>query len=92
MTAFHILRTELGLHIPLELSSAGDASSATAAVAQEADAPVLVWGGSTSTGFYAIQVWPLALGRPLLPFLCSLTRLAPASLAHGRSSKPPASR
>lgn len=53
VAAFHALNNELGLPIPTEPG----ASKSSAHEANEVlNSPVLVWGGSTATGFYAVQV------------------------------------
>jgi NADPH:quinone reductase-like Zn-dependent oxidoreductase len=53
IAAFHVLRNELRLDIPLDPWATGEAY-----VSRDADTPILLWGGSTMTAYYAIQVGP----------------------------------
>lgn len=51
VAAFHVLVNELKLDIPLDPWATDEAY-----VSKDADKPILLLGGSTSTAFYAIQV------------------------------------
>ena len=47
VSAYHTIATELGIPLPIKLP---------ARAPEDADMPILVWGGSSSVGNYTLQV------------------------------------